>query len=60
MKRYINMNEEQYNAWRLKLSIAHKGKSTWNKGKKCSLEHKNKLRESRLKHLDKIKHGDKL
>jgi len=32
-RRYPDMSDEQYSDWKHKLSIAHKNKPSWNKGK---------------------------
>lgn len=42
-----NKNRNFSDEWRKNLSIAHLGKSTWNKGKHLSEEHKKKLSNAR-------------
>jgi len=42
------MSDEQYSDWKYKLSMAHKNKPAWNKGKHLTAQHKQNLSKSHL------------
>jgi len=45
-RRYPKMTDEQYASWKLKLSLAKRGKPSWNTGKHLSETHKKNLSDS--------------